>query len=182
MNDPIKIYTDIRNAYLKYVSSGLPFFRKEYGQERDRLMEENGTICQPPIIEIVPKYHEKATLKQFCDNENVSQEFNEFVNSGLFTNSGQIERKLYDHQYDALKESHLNRKNIVVTTGTGSGKTECFLLPVFADLIKESKSWGHDRARAMRAMILYPLNALAEDQMIRLRKALNSRKDDKTGA
>ena len=59
---------------------------------------------------------------------------------------------------------------------------ESFLLPVIADLIKESRNWEDKRTRAMRTMILYPLNALAEDQMIRLRKALNSRKDDKTGA
>lgn len=182
MNDPIKIFSDIRNAYLKYISSGLPFFRKEYGQERDRLMEETGTICQPPIIELVTKYHEKATLREFCAVEGVSQELNDFVNTGLFNSSGHQERKLYDHQYEALKEAHINRKHIVVTTGTGSGKTECFLLPVIADLIKESKNWKEARTRGMRAMILYPLNALAEDQMIRLRKALNSRKVDGTGA
>ncbi len=182
MNDPIKIFTDIRNAYLKYISSGLPFFRKEYGLERDKLMEESGTICQPPIIELVTKYHEKATLKEFCVSEGVSQELNDFVNTGLFTKSGHQERRLYDHQYGALKEAHINRKHIVVTTGTGSGKTECFLLPIIADLVKESKTWGDSRPRAMRAMILYPLNALAEDQMIRLRKALNSRKSDGTGA
>ena len=182
MNDPIKIFSNIRNAYLKYISSGLPFFRKEYGQERDRLMEETGTICQPPIIELVTKYHEKATLREFCAVEGVSQELNDFVNTGLFNSSGHQERKLYDHQYEALKEAHINRKNIVVTTGTGSGKTECFLLPVIADLIKESENWKEARTRGMRAMILYPLNALAEDQMIRLRKALNSRKVDGTGA
>lgn len=182
MNDPIKIFSDIRHAYLKYISSGLPFFRKEYGQERDKLMEETGTICQPPIIELVTKYHEKASLKDFCTSENVSQELYDFVNTGLFTNSGHQERKLYDHQYSALKEAFINRKHIVVTTGTGSGKTECFLLPIIADLVKESKKWENLRPRAMRAMILYPLNALAEDQMIRLRKALNSRKTDGTGA
>lgn len=182
MNDPIKIFADIRNAYLKYINSGLPFSRKEYDKERDKLMEEAGTICQPPIIELVTKYHEKASLRDFCITEGVSQELNDFVNTGLFTNSGNQERKLYDHQYDALKEAHINRKHIVVTTGTGSGKTECFLLPIFADLVKESKTWGESRSRAMRAMILYPLNALAEDQMIRLRKALNSRKKEGEGA
>ncbi len=182
MNDPIKIFSDIRNAYLKYISSGLPFFRKEYSLERDKLMEETGTICQPPIIELVTKYHEQATLKDFCVSEGVSQELNDFVNTGLFTNSGQQERKLYDHQYGALKEAHINRKHIVVTTGTGSGKTECFLLPIIADLVRESKNWGNSRPRAMRAMILYPLNALAEDQMIRLRKTLNSRTRYGSGA
>lgn len=182
MNNPIKIFNEILNAYLKYINSGLPFFRDEYNQERNALLREAGTICQPPIIEVVPKYHEKATLAEFCRNENVSLDINDFVNTGLFVNNSHTERRLYDHQYDALKKAFIERKSIVVTTGTGSGKTECFLLPVIADLVKESKSWGKSHPRAMRTMILYPLNALAEDQMIRLRKALNSRKPDGTGA
>lgn len=182
MNNPIKIFNEIFDAYIKYINSGLPFFREEYNQERNALIKEAGTICQPPIIEIVPKYHEKATLAEFCANEGLSKELNDFVNTGLFVNNSQQERYLYDHQYEALKEAYINRKHIVVTTGTGSGKTECFLLPVIADLVAESKNWGKTRKRAMRTMILYPLNALAEDQMIRLRKALNSHKDDKTGA
>lgn len=182
MNNPIKIFKEIFDAYIKYINSGLPFNREEYNQERNSLIKETGTICQPPIIEIVPKYHEKATLAEFCDKEGISKELNDFVNTGLFVNNSHQARRLYDHQYEALKDAHINRKHIVVTTGTGSGKTECFLLPVIADLIAESKNWGKTRTRAMRTMILYPLNALAEDQMIRLRKALNSRKDDKTGS
>lgn len=145
-------------------------------------MSQSGTISQPPIIEIVPKYHEKATLEEFCQNEKVALELNDFVNTGLFTNNSKHKRKLYDHQYEALKAAYIQRKNIVVTTGTGSGKTECFLLPIIADLIKESASWGKNRTRAMRTLILYPLNALAEDQMIRLRKALNCHQEDKSGS
>lgn len=182
MNDPIKIYNEIRDSYYKYIGSGLPFCREEYNQERNELIKEPGTISQPPIIEIVPKYHEKASLKDFCRIEGVDTELNDFVNCGLFAQGGRLERKLYDHQYDALKEAHIERNNIVVTTGTGSGKTECFLLPIIADLIKESKQWQKERQRAIRTMILYPLNALAEDQMIRLRKALNSRNADGSGA
>lgn len=100
----------------------------------------------------------------------------------MFYNNNSEKRILYKHQYNALKESYLNRKHIVVTTGTGSGKTECFLLPIIADLISESSSWSTNRPRAMRTMILYPLNALAEDQMIRLRKSLNSRRENHSGA
>lgn len=182
MNNPLLIFNEILNSYLKYINSGLPFFHDEYNQERNALLKETGTICQPPIIEIVPKYHEKATLSEFCQKENVTMELNDFVHAGLFVNNGGFERRLYDHQYDALKDAFINRKHIVVTTGTGSGKTECFLLPVIADLVNESKTWGQIHPRAMRTMILYPLNALAEDQMIRLRKALNSRQPDQTGA
>ena len=182
MNDPVKIYDEIRDAYLKYINSGLPFFRNEYNLERNELLKSAGTISQPPIIELVPKYHEKASLKDFCINEGVDLEINDFISTGLFVSNATIERKLYDHQYDALKEAFLNRKNIVVTTGTGSGKTECFLLPIISDLVKESANWQANRPRAIRTMILYPLNALAEDQMIRLRKALNSRREGKKGA
>ncbi len=182
MNNPIMIFREILNAYLKYINSGLPFFQEEYNKERNALLRETGTICQPPIIEIVPKYHEKATLEEFCRNEDVSIEINDFVNTGLFVNNSHEVRKLYDHQYASLKSAFKDRKSIVVTTGTGSGKTECFLLPIIADLVSESTSWGRTHPRAMRTLILYPLNALAEDQMIRLRKALNSRKADGSGA
>lgn len=182
MNNPIQIFNDLFKVYLKYINSGLPFFHEEFNAERNALLEEAGTICQPPIIEMVPRYHEKATLEQFCRDERVSMDINSFVNTGLFGGNIHGERKLYDHQYKALKDAFIDRKNIIVTTGTGSGKTECFLLPIISDLVTESASWTADRPRAMRAMILYPLNALAEDQMIRLRKALNSRKDDGTGA
>lgn len=182
MNNPVKIYDEIRDAYLKYINSGLPFFRNEYNLERNELLKSAGTISQPPIIELVPKYHEKASLKDFCINEGVDLEINDFISAGLFVSNATIERKLYDHQYDALKEAFLNRKNIVVTTGTGSGKTECFLLPIISDLVKESANWRVNRPRAIRTMILYPLNALAEDQMIRLRKALNSRREGRKGA
>lgn len=150
MNDPIKIYSDLRNIYLKYISSGLPFFYDELNEERKALMKEPGTICQPPILEVVPKYQEYMSLKDLCIKNGIDTEFDDFIQSGLFYNDKHVVRKLYKHQYDSLVDAYIKRKNIVVTTGTGSGKTECFLLPLFADLIKESKAWKKDnRPRAM---------------------------------
>ena len=182
MNNPIKIHHDLRDTYLKYISSGIPFFNETYDNERKELLMEKGTICQDPIIEIIIQYKSIATLEEFCAKEGVDKELADFVQCGLFYNDKHEVRKLYKHQYDSLRDAFIGRKHMVVTTGTGSGKTECFLLPIIADLIKESKNWNANRPRAMRTMILYPLNALAEDQMIRLRKALNSRNDKRTGA
>ncbi|MFN7210516.1 MAG: DEAD/DEAH box helicase, partial [Aggregatilineales bacterium] len=106
--------------------------------------------------------------------------------------------KLYQHQWQAVRAALEDKRDIVVTTGTGSGKTETFLLPLFAELARESGAWQaaqppaterlwwrHGKARcsqwehiqrpaAMRALILYPLNALVEDQLRRLRQALGS--------
>ena len=174
MNNPIKIHNTLRDLYLKYINSGMPFFYDFYNKEREELLLADSAICQPPIIEIVQKYKEECTIEALCLENNIDIDFANFVNRGLFDGNSAIIRKLYKHQADSIVNAYVERKNIVVTTGTGSGKTECFLLPLLADLIKESKQWNKDRPRAMRAMILYPLNALAEDQMIRLRKALNS--------
>ena len=95
MNNPIQIFNDLFKVYLKYINSGLPFFHEEFNAERNALLEEAGTICQPPIIEMVPRYHEKATLEQFCRDERVSMDINSFVNTGLFGGNIHGERKLY---------------------------------------------------------------------------------------
>ncbi len=78
----------------------------------------------------------------------------------------------YEHQYECwrtlLKDKSPDGKNmsIVVTTGTGSGKTECFMLPLVQDLI------DNYIAEEVQAIFLYPLNALMEDQKARMQKLL----------
>ena len=76
----------------------------------------------------------------------------------------------YQHQYDCWRELAENKHSIVVTTGTGSGKTECFMLPLVNDL-RPYESQG-----SIRAIFLYPLNALMEDQKQRLQELLNGTK------
>lgn len=78
----------------------------------------------------------------------------------------------YEHQYQCwktlLREKSSDGKNmsIVVTTGTGSGKTECFMLPLVQDLLE-----NHIQ-NEVQAIFLYPLNALMEDQKDRMEKLL----------
>lgn len=71
--------------------------------------------------------------------------------------------KPYKHQAESWK-AMAEGKSIVVTSGTGSGKTECFMYPVISDLYEQEKS------NAIQAIFLYPLNALMEDQKERLSK------------
>lgn len=67
-------------------------------------------------------------------------------------------RNLYRHQTDALKLA-LAGKNVVVATGTSSGKTLCYQIPILDDLIR-------DPSPGLRAIIIYPLNALVNDQLM----------------
>ena len=110
---------------------------------------------------------------------------------------------LYTHQEEALLSSFGEASNLLVASGTGSGKTEAFVLPILARILKEAYGWArpqgygsigyydpHERkwrhARrhetweaGLRAIILYPMNALVIDQMSRLRRilALNGSSD-----
>ncbi len=73
-----------------------------------------------------------------------------------------IERRLsghglYQHQTEALK-AVLGGGNVVVATGTSSGKTLCYQVPILDDLVRDSSP-------GLRAIIIYPLNALVNDQL-----------------
>lgn len=78
----------------------------------------------------------------------------------------------YEHQYQSWrylleeKTEDDNPMSICVTTGTGSGKTECFMMPLVKDLIDKKKNGQ------IQALFLYPLNALMEDQKERLEELL----------
>ena len=74
----------------------------------------------------------------------------------------------YKHQYESWHKLLEDNKSICVTTGTGSGKTECFMLPVVKDIAEHRAAEGE----GVQAIFLYPLNALAEDQRDRLNKIL----------
>lgn len=86
----------------------------------------------------------------------------------------------YKHQVESwqnlLKEGDAYKHSMVITTGTGSGKTECFMIPLVADIAKQIEE--HPEEQGVQAIFLYPLNALMEDQKERLEKAIaNSGKD-----
>ena len=78
-----------------------------------------------------------------------------------------IDRPLYVHQERAVRATHIDGRNVVVATGTASGKTESFLYPILFELYRQHLA-GELEEPGVRAMILYPMNALANDQRERL--------------
>jgi ATP-dependent helicase YprA (DUF1998 family) len=79
------------------------------------------------------------------------------------------DRSPYIHQSDSWKQLLKNEKSIVVTSGTGSGKTECFMIPIIQDLMRQrAGEYGKDRTGGVQAIFLYPLNALMSSQQKRM--------------
>lgn len=82
--------------------------------------------------------------------------------------SGAVTYSLYEHQAQTFERVRHLKRNAIVATGTGSGKTEAFLLPVLDDLLEELSSSG--LSSGVRAIVIYPMNALAADQLQRFRE------------
>lgn len=74
----------------------------------------------------------------------------------------------FSHQLRSWQALLQEEKSIVVTSGTGSGKTECFMVPVIEDLHRELEAERASRLEGVRALFLYPLNALIDSQRDRL--------------
>ena len=161
--------------------------------ERAALLRKPGVIAQHPFIEATPAF---ATGSYLTDLE---QEYANIIPNGLteLVDHGlPISRyRLYTHQERALLSGFGKSPNLLVATGTGSGKTEAFVLPILARILKEAQTWtppkgrtpvkgtykerwihsriNETRSAALRAIILYPMNALVNDQMSRLRRILS---------
>jgi DEAD/DEAH box helicase domain-containing protein len=88
-----------------------------------------------------------------------------------------IDAGLFKHQARAViaaSEANRVQPGLVITAGTGAGKTEAFLLPVLNRIFSEPRQTGE---RGIRAIILYPMNALVNDQMDRIYSWLRGQQD-----
>jgi Lhr-like helicase len=161
-------------------------------KERAALLMADGATVAEPYLELMQPYKSSASSLRDLESELAIPGLGAFLELGLLAGLP----NLYTHQVEALQQS-MSGNHIVVSSGTGSGKTESFLMPVVARLLAESQTWpsntvsqrnwwetpgakfhpqreGGSRPEAIRSLIIYPMNALVEDQLTRLRRALDS--------
>lgn len=134
----------------------------------DELLAKEGNLYQKPYIESAPSYIKIENGISNCNiKSNAKLVFEEFVNKKLG-----VFKTPFKHQIQSL-ENFANGRNLFVATGTGSGKTECFMWPILYKLVDEilnsKQSWNQ---RGVRAMLIYPMNALVSDQIARLRSII----------
>jgi ATP-dependent helicase YprA (DUF1998 family) len=151
-------------TYRRYLRSLLPVREPALAAALRHAIESSPLLTKGPILEATPPYQTGASLRELIADGVLDPAFARLGGPAL-----PLDRPLYLHQEQAVRKAAAGR-NLVVATGTGSGKTECFLLPVLSELIAEHVAGT--LGPGVRALFLYPMNALANDQVRRLRQVL----------
>ena len=129
----------------------------------------NDIVSKGPFIEIKDTFQKGKTIGQLADDGILSPLFYELEKNKRYKPKIPVNRPLYLHQEEAIRKI-VSGENVVVSTGTGSGKTHCFLIPVINELLREQESGT--LCDGVRAIFIYPMNALANDQIKGLREIL----------
>lgn len=132
-------------------------------KERRALIEE-GEISTEPWVEATPSYESGNRFRDLDLPSTVVDLLKELEDDGL-----DIFDPPYKHQADALESFFADEQDLIVSTGTGSGKTEIFLYSILGKLAQETQRGVSNNQRGIRTLILYPMNALVADQLSRMR-------------
>ena len=167
---PSRLAQVLRRRLASYLESAYPLSNPVLLRERrDLLTRENcALVAQQPFVETTPRYESsQSTLPELNIPQASKSLFEAMVDAEV------VYPIPYTHQARSIEGFLADGKDLVVTTGTGSGKTECFLLPMVGCLAEEAtRRPASFQRRAVRALVLYPMNALVNDQLSRLRKLM----------
>lgn len=150
--DYAKFYNDSNKTLVEsLISLWVPGLKEEQKYIRELLLHKEPLIAPPVFQTIFPWKSSSETFEQHATKLHLFSE--NFVHS-----LGSIEddeyafplnRKPYTHQTESWKALLKKKKTIVVTAGTGSGKTECFMLPVLQDLFLQKQNEEGDGVQAI---------------------------------
>ena len=156
--DAVLLANKIEDRYRQYLKTTFYFrdsvLRTSFGEVLD-----SGHLSKGPYLEATPVFKRTLTpriLFQSLLGSHPDEGFLKAVDG---------DRPLYQHQQEAIQQVFTGQ-NSVIATGTGSGKTEAFIYPILLNLFQEYQAGT--LCPGVRALVLYPMNALANDQRDRL--------------
>lgn len=141
----VKTYGDHMKSFIKIRDQRINAFVQEALQ--------GGAFWPEAILQLNPAYEDGPTIEELARAGELSSHTARF-----FRRANGETLRLYQHQYEALLRAR-RREHYVVTTGTGSGKSLTYLLPIY-DFIARNNPEKHQ----VRAIIVYPMNALINSQ------------------
>lgn len=172
-NNLIAGYRTFSRSFTKFAAADIDHY---VTQELDAA----NSFCPAPLIQINPSYAEAehdlayyAAHNGFRDMPVLHSRCLDIFSLERTTESGSTKNKtisLYAHQAAAIELADKD-KSYVVTSGTGSGKSLTFFIPIVSRILQEKEL---DPTPRIRAIIVYPMNALANSQLEEINKFLNN--------
>lgn len=167
--NPRETTDKIRSDYKEYLASIASVKDQEITQLAYEAIRKTDFV-KGPYLETTLPFVDGKSLEELTAEGLVSSEFAKMGAAVHYS-----DWKLRVHQEKALRHIIEQNRNMIVSTGTGSGKTECYLYPIFNELMREKETGALDPG--VRALLIFPMNALANDQQKKLRKLLKSYPD-----
>ncbi|KIU18565.1 DEAD/DEAH box helicase [Mycolicibacterium llatzerense] len=162
--DAVSTSEAIKATYRRYLSSLLAVRDPKVDAALREAIDGTDMLDKGPYLEATPPYAPGKSARALISEGVLAPSFADLASDAL-----PLDRPLYVHQEQAVRKV-ADGRNILVATGTGSGKTESFLFPILDSLVREREQGT--LGPGVRALLLYPMNALANDQMKRLRSLL----------
>lgn len=143
MFNPIEASDSIKRSFIDYISTTFSIADPYYQRLFRKALARDGVIGKGPFLDIGGSYKSGKSLKELADNGQASKLFRSLENVPEKDKELKYERPLYWHQEEALSRARAGG-NLVVTTGTGSGKTECFFTSHPTRFIGTKGIWNAD--------------------------------------
>ena len=140
MFSPISAAENIKDEFIGYILTLFNIADKDYATQFDSALRKEGAIAKGPYLDVSDSYKTGKSLAQMIEEGEASALFRTLegdIPDG--EKEIQINRGLYLHQERAFRKTNQG-KNLIVTTGTGSGKTECFIIPIINHLLREAEA------------------------------------------
>ncbi len=162
--NPIVFTENVVKSFLRYQFTTYAFADDRLQQQMRELLSLDETRRSPllrgPYISLSRPFRQGGAVEELIAEGLLHPHMRRLIPSSI--------THLYGHQEDAVRTIAAGRTTLI-STGTGSGKTECFLYPIISKCLELRDA---DAPPGISAVIVYPMNALAEDQLLRLRSLL----------
>jgi len=161
------------NDYSSYVRSFIHVSDNRLSEYVDNSLEE-GLLWPAPIIQLNPSFEPGAYIDELVQEDILHEECKRVFRIKSDPNDNGIPLRLHRHQSDAVRAAK-TRENYVLTTGTGSGKSLAYIVPIVDHVLRNGTGKG------IQAIIVYPMNALCNSQHGELEKFLSYGFPDQLG-
>ncbi|HLX62324.1 MAG TPA: DEAD/DEAH box helicase [Planctomycetota bacterium] len=160
--NPVQFAHAICDEFLRYIFSAFPLADPDLAEQARKLLQRPSSLNMPlvrgPYISLSESFAKGDLITNLQKKGMLHPAMPDLI--GYET--------MWSHQQQVFENVRKGR-HVLVSTGTGSGKTESFLFPIIDDLLRQRDAGVHD---GLAAILVYPMNALANDQLDRLRDFL----------